>query len=177
MGNPDLGHQLRNSATRRIHDAYPLGIRCGKRGPTRGICDLCYYILNKHIPETLEHICIKCPFSTPVWSGTLRAYLHKQNINTYHMDNDLLLQKYRRLILFGVDTPRPENHTVALILMNATQHHLIERRNNNTRTDIPLNHDTSAIIRKIFKHTCTIAKGLLRNAEKEESRIYRTFNK
>ena len=93
------------------------------------------------------------------------------------MDDSLLLQKYKRLILFGVDTPRPENHTVALVLMNATQHHLMERRNNNTRTDIPLNHDTSATIRKIFRHTCTIAKGLLRNAEKEESRIYRTFNK
>ena len=42
-------------------DSLHVGDRCTKRGPTKGICDLCYCLLGARTPETTKHICLDCP--------------------------------------------------------------------------------------------------------------------
>ena len=45
-------------------DCYHIGDACVKKGVTKGICDLCYYLLGANTPETLEHILCTCLTTT-----------------------------------------------------------------------------------------------------------------
>ena len=55
-------------------DSLHVGDRCTKRGPTKGICDLCYCLLGARTPETTKHICLDCPFTRPMVATIWRNY-------------------------------------------------------------------------------------------------------
>ena len=62
-----------------LSDAFHIGHRCTKRSCTKGICDLCFYLLGRSTPETTRHILLTCPFTQPVITAIWRKFFSSQS--------------------------------------------------------------------------------------------------
>ena len=163
-------------------DALHIGRSCTKRTCTKGICDLCYVLLNRRTPETLSHICLECPFSQPVVTAVWRsifsplaephraAAMAALPVTTY-------IQNHKLRLLFGVarfEQPPPPVHlaTPMAALAAVTNSYLIRRRHANAHGRGPLVACTKTAIRHITHHLCRVATALRTSAEREETNIY-----
>ena len=167
-------------------DALHVGDRCVKRGPTKGICDLCYCLLGLRVAETTRHICLECPFTKPVvtaiWKDGL-LNMRAEPLTNPQVDDDTFCQLFERRIALGVadfDPPhlRPPKHLRAMIaaLAAATNAALIRRRNHNAFcTAAPLQYEPARLVRTIMDSVCATSTALRTMAEREETRIYTHF--
>jgi hypothetical protein len=168
------------------NDALHVGARCVKRGPTKGICDLCHILRGESVPETTRHIVLDCPFSKPVvmaiWRNGL-LHMNAEPLTDPPISHDAFCDLLERRIIFGVpdfDPPhlRPPRHlrTVIATLAAATNAALIRRRNHNAlNTALPIQYDPQRTAQSIMRSTCDVATALRTKAEREETRIYTNF--
>ena len=164
-------------------DDFHIGDRCVKRGPRKGVCDLCLILLNQRNPETTRHILIDCPFSQPVVTTVWRSIFLRRTepqvyASTAHLSSADFIKKFERRILFGVakfDADRPD---IALdgpiaALAAITNDCLLRRRNHNAHnTQVALQHHTSLAVNNIYSTLAATATALRTGAENEENMIY-----
>ena len=163
-------------------DALHVGDRCVKRGPTKGICDLCYTFLGTRTPETQHHILRDCPFSLPVisaiWRDDFLAHAQPSLHTTLStLDTAAFVRRLEHRIILGVcdfeTPPCPLSlHPLAAVVSAVTNAALIRRRNANALTNQPLQHNSLAIVRDIWREVCEVATALRSAAEREDTRIY-----
>ena len=164
-------------------DSLHVGDRCIKTGPTKGICDLCFTLLGRSVPETTKHIVIGCPFSSSVACATQRYCMQITQPQTYreteHLSETEFCETFERRAIFGVADFDPQDQIPPAHLkqLNAavaatTNNVLIRRRQSNALdTDRPLQHSTSAAVNQILRELCETATALRTVAEREEDSI------
>ena len=163
-------------------DALHIGHACTKRTCTKGICDLCYVLLNHRTPETLSHILLECPFTKPVVSAVWRSIYfplaepHRAS-SVAALPTDTFIQQHKLRILFGVaqfEDPPPAHHlsTTMAAMAAVTNSYLINRRHTNASGRGPLVVSPQTAVRHITHHLCRVATALRTAAQREQTRIY-----
>ena len=165
-------------------DAFHVGNRCVKTGCNKGMCDLCYLLLGRSIPETTRHICIDCPFTRPVvstvWRHCMKVTQPHVYRDTLHLSDEHFCNLFERRMIFGVTDYDSDYHKPPVELKQpiavtaaATNLALVRRRHHNALdTRKPPQYDTSATVARIFADVCETATTLRTTAEREEDRIY-----
>jgi len=70
---------LRDSMYHVQQDALAMGPRCGKKGVTRSLCDLCWYLNGQRQEETTKHILFDCPHAASVLNTKRSPSLHPRH--------------------------------------------------------------------------------------------------
>ena len=167
------------------NDAFHIGHRCIKKGPTKGCCDLCYILLGRKVPETTLHIVRDCPFTRPVLTTIWRSIFihhaqpHLRNITT-SMDETAFCTAFTRRIVLGVaafDDPQfaaQKSLQVPIATLSAIVNTvLVRRRNHNAlNTKCPLQHDTQRTVRDICHLLRDITTTSYKDAVAKENHIY-----
>ena len=55
--------RTRDVMYRLLTDASPYGVRCCKRSCTKGKCDLCWYLQDKHVAVSYTHLTLPTIYS------------------------------------------------------------------------------------------------------------------
>ena len=147
------------------------------------MCDLCYYLLGRHAPETTLHIVQDCPFSQPVVMAIWRAgFMPVTQPGMRSQINDMnvpqFLTAFQRCAIFGVaayDPPefRPPKYLAVPmgVLAAVTNAVLLRRRNNNAHCpDKPLQYDTQTSVARIIQTVADVATAMRVTATREEDR-------
>jgi hypothetical protein len=187
--NSEINILVRDLLYRVLTDSLPIGpVRDFSNDETKGICRLCYYLRNKSIEETSKHLCLECPYSQNLLACIIKMLTKSTGDNFLLKANTLDLNAQDvcmelQLPLISGSHPinlvkEPPEHVkcgtpsvVFTNLIGLTQKYIMNRHNLNSDPSRPLTHDLPQAIKQISKRLKEIAKGYLRQANKEEDRI------
>ena len=185
--------QTRDVMYRLIADGGHFGSRCNKRSCTKGMCDLCWYMLDKQVPESTHHWSANCPYSEMVTVGALRGLIQATGSAHTHtflkrLPTPTIAQAFRLALqtgfrhkglapLGGDELLMTEtNNEVWRELIGAVMTVLERRRNRNAYFAMPIAYDADDAYRDALRLLRTNALAIRPKRLRETERIKIHFN-
>ena len=145
--------RTRDVMYRLLTDASPYGVRCCKRSCTKGKCDLCWYLQDKHVAESTHHVHHECIYSQLVTVGMYRGFIEAtagsddERAHTRRSTTAQLASQHRRALETGLllaDGPAERQGSAVWHELIAATHFILEkRRNRNAYFATPLAYDAT----------------------------------
>jgi len=173
---------LRDSMYHIQQDALAIGPRCEKKGVTRSLCDLYWYLNGQRQEETTKHILFDCPHAASVLNAHRAFILATASppgvANAQSMDRASFIKKFARRIVFGSTIGEDQMyHAPPSVLAHftaAVHQTAIARRKRNSTQGIhapPLSFDPDTFLSACMALFARSAKSTHFLAEREENRL------